>query len=39
MVIPKEFMEVLDKDTDLSGVVRSTDSRFDIHLKKSCLKA
>jgi molecular chaperone HtpG len=35
MVIPKEFMDVLDKDTDLSGVVRSTFSRFDVIIQES----
>jgi molecular chaperone HtpG len=35
MIIPKELLDVLDKDTDLSGVVRSTVSRFDVIIQES----
>ncbi|MFC3747662.1 ATP-binding protein [Paenibacillus sp. GCM10012306] len=35
MIIPKGFMDVLDKDMYLSGIVRSTVSRFDVIIQES----
>ncbi|MDB4867890.1 MAG: hypothetical protein JWR03_2223 [Cohnella sp.] len=35
MIIPKEFMDVLDKQMNLSGIVRSTVSRFDLIIQES----